>query len=113
MMGLYPSIPHGTIAVTRQRNKTITEVCAAHVAPAHMETSEKWILKRDTKNPNQMVYVSTKGEVAWDVPVDTLPTAEEKQHGDRHPNLSPFNRPVVDGPGILQMQVDLCLTTVI
>ena len=52
-MGLYPQIPHGVVAVTIQRNKTISEVYAAHVAPAHMEKAEKWFLKRDTKNPNQ------------------------------------------------------------
>ena len=37
MMGLYPQIPHGIVAVTIQRNKTISEVYTAHVAPAHME----------------------------------------------------------------------------
>ena len=41
MMGLYPQIPHGVIAVTVQWNKTISEVYTAHVAPAHMETSEE------------------------------------------------------------------------
>ena len=34
-----------------------------------------------------MVYVSTKGEVTWDIPVDSLPTVEEKQHWDRHPKF--------------------------
>ena len=63
MMGLYPQIPHGIVAVTIQRNKTISEVYTAHVAPAHMEKTEKWFLKRDTKNPNQMVYVSMKSHL--------------------------------------------------
>ena len=49
MMGLYTQIPHGVVAVTIQRNKTISEVYTAHVAPAHMEKAEKWFLKRDTK----------------------------------------------------------------
>ena len=85
-MGLYPQIPHGVIAVTIQRNKAISEAYTAHVAPAHMEKSEKWFLRRDTKNPNQMIYVSTKGEVSWDIPMDSLPTVEERQHWDRHPS---------------------------
>ena len=41
MMGLYPQIPHGVVAVAIQRNKTISEVYTAHVAPAHMEKAEK------------------------------------------------------------------------
>ena len=49
IMGLYPQIPHGVVAVTIQRNKTISEVYTAHVAPAHMEKSEKWFLKQDAK----------------------------------------------------------------
>ena len=57
-----------------------------------MEKSERWFLKRDVKNPNQMVYVSTKGEVTWDVPVDSLPTVEEKQHWDRHPKFVSLQR---------------------
>ena len=51
MMGLYPQTPHGIVAVTIQRSKTISEVYTAHVAPAHMEKTEKWFLKRDTKSP--------------------------------------------------------------
>ena len=49
-------------------------------------------MKRDVKNPDRLVYVSTKGEVSWDVPVDTLPTAEEKQHWDRHPKFVSLQR---------------------
>ena len=86
-MGFYPQIPHGVVAVTIQRNKTISEIYTAHVAPAHMEKTERWFLKRDVKNPERLVYVSTKGEVSWDVPVDSLPTVEEKQHWDRHPKF--------------------------
>ena len=92
MMGFYPQIPHGVIAVTIQRNKTISEIYTAHVAPAHMEKTERWFLKRDVKNPDRLVYVSTKGEVSWDVPVDTLPTVEEKQHWDRHPRFVSLQR---------------------
>ena len=92
LMGLYPQIPDGIVAVTIQRSKTISEVYTAHVAPAHMEKSERWFLKRDIKNPNQMVYVSTKGEVTWDIPVDSLPTVEEKQHWDRHPKFVSLQR---------------------
>ena len=92
MMGLYPQIPHVVVAVTIQRNKTISEGYTAHVAPAHMEKTEKWFLKRGTKNPNQMVYVSTKGEVTWDIPVDSLPTVEEKQHWDRNPKFVSLQR---------------------
>ena len=73
MMGLYPQIPHGVRAVMVQRNKTISEVYTARVAPAHMEKSEKWFLKRAAKNPNQMIYVSTKGEASWEIATDTLP----------------------------------------
>ena len=92
MMGFYPQIPHGVVAVTIQRNKTISEVYIAHVAPAHMEKTERWFLKRDDKNPDRLVYVSTKGEVTWDVPVDSLPTVEEKQHWDRHPKFVSLQR---------------------
>ena len=92
MMGSYPQIPHGVIAVTVQRNKTISEVYTAHVAPAHMEKTERWFPKRDDKNPDRLVYVSTKGEVTWDVPVDSLPTVEEKQHWDRHPKFVSLQR---------------------
>ena len=92
MMGLYPQIPHGIVAVTIQRNKTISEVYTAHVAPAYMEKSEKWFLKRDGKDPNKMVYVSTKGEVTWDILVDSLPTVEEKKHWDRHPKFVSLQR---------------------
>ena len=92
MMGFYPQIPHGVIAVTIQRNKTISEIYTAHVAPAHMEKTEKWFLKRDVKNPDRLVYVSTKGEVAWDLPTDRLPTVEEKRHWDRHPKFVSLQR---------------------
>ena len=92
MMGFYPQIPHGVIAVTIQRNKTISEIYTAHVAPAHMEKTERWFLKRDDKNPDRLVYVSTKGEVTWDVPVDKLPTVEEKRHWDRHPKFVSLQR---------------------
>ena len=92
MMGFYPQIPHGVVAVTVQRNKTISEIYTAHVAPAQMEKTERWFLKRDDKNPDRLVYVSTKGEVTWDVPVDSLPTVEEKQHWDRHPKFVSLQR---------------------
>ena len=92
MMGFYPQIPHGVVAVTVQRNKTISEIYTAHVAPAHMEKTEQWFLKRDDKNPDRLVYVSTKGEVSWDVPTDRLPTVEEKQHWDRHPKFVSLQR---------------------
>ena len=39
-----------------------------------------------------MVYVSTKGEVTWDIPVDSLPTVEKKQHTDRHPKSISLQR---------------------
>ena len=92
MMGFYPQIPHGVIAVTIQRNKTISEIYTAHVAPAHMEKTERWFLKRDVKNPDRLVYVSTKGEVSWDVPMDKLPTVEEKRHWDRYPHFVSLQR---------------------
>ena len=38
------------------------------------------------------MYVSTKGEVSWDVPADRLPTVEEKQHWDRHPKFVSLQR---------------------
>ena len=57
-----------------------------------MEKTERWFLKRDDKNPDRLVYVSTKGEVTWDVPVDSLPTVEEKQHWDRHPKFVSLQR---------------------
>ena len=57
-----------------------------------MEKTERWFLKRDVKNPDRLVYVSTKGEVSWDVPVDALPTVEEKQHWDRHPKFVSLQR---------------------
>ena len=57
-----------------------------------MEKTEQWFLKRDDKNPDRLVYVSTKGEVSWDVPVDKLPTVEEKQHWDRHPKFVSLQR---------------------
>ena len=57
-----------------------------------MEKTERWFLKRDVKNPDRLVYVSTKGEVSWDVPVDTLPTVEEKRHWDRHPKFVSLQR---------------------
>ena len=92
MMGFYPQIPHGVIAVTIQRNKTISEIYTAHVSPAHMEKTERWFLKRDEKNPDRLVHVSTKGEVSWDVPAEKLPTVEEKQHWDRHPKFVSLQR---------------------
>ena len=57
-----------------------------------MEKTERWFLKRDVKNPERLVYASTKGEVSWDVPVDSLPTVEEKQHWDRHPKFVSLQR---------------------
>ena len=56
------------VRLPSQRNKTISEVYTAYVAAARMEKSEKLFLKRDTKNPNKMVYVSTKSEVSWKSP---------------------------------------------
>ena len=50
------------------------------------------VLKPDDKNPDRLVYVSTKGEVSWDVPVEKLPTVEEKQHWDRHPKFVSLQR---------------------
>ena len=92
MMGFYPQIPHGVVAVTVQRNKTISEIYTAHVAPTQMEKAERWFLKWDDKNPDRLVYVSTKGEVTWDIPIDSLPTVEEKQHWDRHPKFVSLQR---------------------
>ena len=66
-----------------------------------MEKSGKWFLKRETKKPNQMVYVSTKGETCWDVPVDCLPTVEEKQHWDRHPKFVSLQRVCSNEGGVV------------
>ena len=57
-----------------------------------MEKWEKGFLKRNVKDPNRMVYVSTKGEVTWDIPVDSLPTVEEKKHWDCHPKFVSLQR---------------------
>ena len=92
MMGFHPQIPHGVVAVAVQRNKTISEIYTAHVAPAQMEKTERWFLKRDDKTPDRLVYVCTKGEFTWDVPVDSLPTVEEKQHWNRHPKFVSLQR---------------------
>ena len=52
-----------------------------------------------TKNPNQMVYVSIKGEVARGIPVDTLSSIEENNIGIDIQSLFLFNTPAMDGLG--------------
>ena len=66
------------MALVIKNRKTISELYTAHVAPVQMEKSEKWFLRRDTKDPNRMPFFSTKG---------TLSTVEEKTHWDRHPKF--------------------------
>ena len=58
----------------------------AHVAPATFSDKDRWFIKRDTKDPNKIVYVNEKGEIAWEAPRPQLPTVEEKLPLKYHPH---------------------------
>ena len=47
----------------------------------NMEKADKLFPKRDSSDPDRILYVSAKGRVAWDLAVDKLPTVEDKTIG--------------------------------
>ena len=98
-MGLYSQIPHGVIAVTIQRNKTISEVYTAHVAPAHMEKSEKWFLKRDTKNQIGWSMSARKGKSHGMYQLTLFQVLKKNNIGIASQNLSHYSGQGMDGPG--------------
>ena len=49
------------------KDNAIHQSFTAHVAPATFTEKDRWFIKRDNKDPHKIVYVSGKGEVAWDL----------------------------------------------
>ena len=75
MAGTYPDIPNGVIVLSVD-NSSIQAACIAHVAPATFSDKDRWLIKRDKRDPNKIIYVSSKGEVSWDIPTRKLARAE-------------------------------------
>ena len=91
MMGIYPKISNGIVALVVKEGK-LGELCTAHCSTTHVEEDLKWFLKRDPNNPTRKVYMSNKGEATWDIPISSLPTVEEKEVWNRHPTFVSLQR---------------------
>ena len=91
MMGIYPKISNGIVALMVKEGK-LGELCTAHCSTTHVEEDLKWFLKRDPNNPTRRVYMSNKGEATWDIPISSLPTVEEKEVWNRHPTFVSLQR---------------------
>ena len=66
------------------------------MAPATFGDEDRWIIKRDAKDPNKIVYVNDKGEIVWEAPLTHLPTVEQKIPLKHHPHYAALQR-AVDG----------------
>ena len=91
MMGIYPKISNGVVALMVKDGK-LGELCTAHCSTTHVEENLRWFLKRDPNNPTRRIYMSNKGEATWDIPVSSLPTVEEKEVWNRHPTFVSLQR---------------------
>ena len=91
MMGIYPKISNGIVAL-RIRDGKLGELCTAHCSNTHVEENLQWFLKRDPHNPSRRIYMSNKGEATWDIPISSLPTVEEKEVWNRHPTFVSLQR---------------------
>ena len=91
MMGIYPKISNGIVAL-RVKDEKLGELCTAHCSTTHVEENLKWFLKRDPNNPTRRIYMSNKGEATWDIPISSLPTVEEKEVWNRHPTFVSLQR---------------------
>ena len=91
MMGIYPKISNGVVAL-RVKDGKLGELCTAHCSNTHVEDRLQWFLKRDPHNPTRRVYMSNKGEATWDIPISSLPTVEEKEVWNRHPTFVSLQR---------------------
>ena len=91
MMGIYPKISNGIVAL-RVRDGKLGELCTAHCSNTHVEDNLQWFLKRDPHNPTRRIYMSNKGEATWDIPISSLPTVEEKEVWNRHPTFVSLQR---------------------
>ena len=91
MMGIYPKISNGIVALMVKEGK-LGELCTAHCSITHVEEDRKWFLKRDPNNPTRRIYMSNKGEATWDIPISSLPTVEEKEVWNRHPTFVSLQR---------------------
>ena len=91
MMGIYPKISNGIVALMVKEGK-LGELCTAHCSTTHVEEDLKWFLKRDPNNPTRRIYMSNKGEATWDIPISSLPTVEEKEVWNRHPTFVSLQR---------------------
>ena len=49
-------------------------------------------LKRDPTHKDKRVYMSNRGDIAWDIPISKLPTVEEREIWDRHPKFVALQR---------------------
>ena len=95
MAGTYPEIANGVIVLS-VHNNTVHESYTAHVAPATFSDKDRWFIKRDSKDPNKIVYVNDKGEITWEAPLVHLPTVEQKLPLKYHPHYAALQR-AVDG----------------
>ena len=66
------------VIVLSVHNNTVHESYTAHVAPATFSDKDRWFIKRDSKDPNKIVYVNDKGEITLEAPLVHLPTVEQK-----------------------------------
>ena len=62
MAGTYPEIANGVIVLS-VHNNAVHESYTAHVATATFSDKDRWFIKRDTKDPNKIVYVNDKGDI--------------------------------------------------
>ena len=91
MMGIYPKISNGIVAL-RVKDGKLGELCTAQCSITHVEEGLQWFLKRDPNNPTRRIYMSNKGEATWDIPISSLPTVEEKEVWNRHPTFASLQR---------------------
>ena len=100
MAGTYPDIPNGVIALSVNNNST-QDMYTAHVAPAISSDKDRWLIKRDCVDPNQIIYASDKGEVSWEVLTPKLAAIEERIPIKHHTQYAALQRaeplPIVGG----------------
>ena len=66
--------------------------CAAHAAPMKFDKAEFWKVKRSKEDPMKLVYVNSKGDVSWDIPLNGMMTIEETSPLYRHPTFVALQR---------------------
>ena len=91
MASTYWDMPNGVIVLSVDKN-SIQETYTAHVAPATFNDKDRWFIKRDRHDPNELIYCIDKVEVSWGVPTPKLATIEERMPIKANPHYAALQR---------------------